>query len=68
MRSKGGLKVNKVINIFGDILNEEADEFIFYVGVNSIEKESEEQIRHQFLKLGESIDSAEVMFLSIIKS
>ena len=46
VRSKGGLKVNEVIDTFGDILNEEADEFIFHVGVNSVEineKESEEQ-------------------------
>ena len=65
--SKGGLKVNEVIDTFGDILNEEADEFTFHVGVNSVEKESEEQILHKFLKLGESIDSARVTFLSIIK-
>ena len=37
VRSKGGPKVNKVIDTFGDILNEEADELIFHVGVNSIE-------------------------------
>ena len=67
VRSKGELKVNKVINTFGDILNEEADEFIFHVGVNSTEKESEKQILHKFLKLGDSIDSARVTFLSIIK-
>ena len=67
VRSKGGLKVNEVIDTFGDILNEEADEFIIHVGVNSIEKESEEQILHKFLKLGESIDSARVTFSSIIK-
>ena len=67
VRSKGELKVNKVIDTFGDILNEEADEFIFHVEVNSIENESEEQIPHKFLKLGDSIDSARVMFLSIIK-
>ena len=67
MRSKGGLKVNEVIDTFGDILNEEADEFIFHVGVNSVEKESEEQILHKFLKLGESIDCARVTFSRFIK-
>ena len=68
VRSKRGLKINEVIDTFGDILNEEADEFIFHVGVNnSVEKESEEQILHKFLKLGESIDSARVTFSSIIK-
>ena len=58
VRSKVGLEVNEVINTFGDILNEKADEFKFHVGVNSVEKESEEEILHKFLKLGESIDSA----------
>ena len=67
VRSKGGLKVNKVIYTFGDILNEEADVFIFHVGVNSVEKESEEKILHKFLKLGESIDSARVTFSSIMR-
>ena len=67
VRSKGGLEVSEVIDMFGDILNEEADEFIFHVGGNSVEKESEEQILHKFLKLGESIDSARVTFSSIIK-
>ena len=67
VRSKGGLKVNEVIYTFGDILNEEADVFIFHVGVNSVEKESEEKILHKFLKLGESIDSARVTFSSIMR-
>ena len=67
VRSKGGLKVNEVIDTFGDILNEEVDEFIFHVGVNSVEKESEEQILHKFLKLGGSIDSARVTFSTVIK-
>ena len=67
VRSKEGLKINEVIDRFGDIFNEEADESIFHVGVNSVEKESEEQILHKFLKLGESIDSARVTFSSIIK-
>ena len=67
VRSKGGLKVNEVIDMFGDILNEEADGFIIHVRVNSIKKESEEQILHKFLKLGGSIDSARVTFSSIIK-
>ena len=58
VRRKAGLEVNEVINTFGDILNEKADEFKFHVGVNSVEKESEEEILHKFLKLGESIDSA----------
>ena len=66
VRSKGGLKVNEVIDTFGDILNEEADEFIFHVGVNRVEKESEEQILHKFLKLGEFIDSERVTFSSSI--
>ena len=67
MRSKGGLKVNEVNDTFGGILNEEANEFIFHVGGNSVEKQSEEQILHKFLKLRKSIDSARVTFSSIIK-
>ena len=36
------------------------------MGVNRVEKESEEQILHKFLKLGEFIDSARVTFSSSI--
>ena len=66
VRSKGGL-IHEVSSVFKSILEEDADEFVFHVGVNNVEKETEDEIVHKYVELGQSIACARVTFSSIIK-
>ena len=67
VRSKGGLKIHEVSSVFKNILEEDADEFVFHVGVNNVEKETEDEIVRKYVELGQSIVCARVTFSSIIK-
>ena len=67
VRSKGGLKIHEVSFVFKSILEEDADEFVFHVGVNNAEKETEDEIVRKYVELGQSIACAKVTFSSIIK-
>ena len=67
VRSKGGLKIHEVSSVFKSILEEDADEFVFHVGVNNVEKETEDEIVRKYVQLGQSFACARVTFSSIIK-
>ena len=65
--SKGGLKIHEVSSVFKSILEEDADEFVFHIGVNNVEKETEDEIVRKYIQLGQSFACARVTFSSIIK-
>ena len=67
VRSKGGLKIQEVSSVFRNIPEEDADEIVIYVGVNNVEKESEDEVIRKYLGLSNSVTSARITFSSVIK-
>ena len=65
VRSKGSLKIEEVSSVFRNILEEDADKIVFHVGVNNVEKESEDEVIRKYLGLSKTITS--VTFPSVVK-